>query len=193
LYRLKLTNIPGREGLELFPTLEVESPLPRTDAYLAHNAVPLQFTEEDFDQVMSGKCVTKAIYLPDPDFQELALAGIDTLVSTRLDAGIDPIIEADRRGAILAIVRIGNKDLQVGDNEATFPSWSLPGAAASQYAIPYGATSLSVQPSVTVDFEALRQVAMWLWSPLLGFAGGLVALRLYHQRERRDGHTSATN
>ena len=46
--------------------------------------------------------MTKVIYLPDPEFQELALAGVETLVSTRLDPGVDPIVEADRRGAILA-------------------------------------------------------------------------------------------
>ena len=110
---LKLSNIPGRPGVELYPTLEVGPAMPRTEAFLAHNAIPVQFTEEDFDQVLSGNFVTKVIYLPDPEFQELALAGVETLVSTRLDPGVDPIVEADRRGAILAIVRLGNKDLQV--------------------------------------------------------------------------------
>jgi hypothetical protein len=57
--------------------------------------------------------VTKVIYLPDPEFQDLALAGVETLVSTRLDPGVDPIAEADRRGSILAILRIGNLDLQL--------------------------------------------------------------------------------
>jgi hypothetical protein len=113
LYRLKLSNIPGRPGIELYPTLEVGPALPRTEAFLAHNAIPAQFTEEDFDQVLSGNFVTKVIYLPDPEFQELALAGVETLVSTRLDPGVDPIVEADRRGAILAIIRLGNKDLQM--------------------------------------------------------------------------------
>ena len=87
--------------------------MPRTEAFLAHNAIPVQFTEEDFDQVLTGNFVTKVIYLPDPEYQELALAGVETLVSTRLDPGVDPIVEADRRGAILAIVRLGNKDLQM--------------------------------------------------------------------------------
>ena len=113
IFRLKLTNIPGRAGVELYPTLEVAPTLPRTDAYLAHNAIPFQLTDEDFDQVLSGNFVTKVIYLPDAEFQELALAGVETLVSTRLDPGVDPIIEADRRGSILAIIRIGNKDLQI--------------------------------------------------------------------------------
>ncbi len=114
IYRLRLSNIPGHEVITLYPTLEVAPVTPRTDAYLAHAPIPVQFTEEDFDQVISGNFVTKVIYLPDPEFQELALAGVETLVSTRLDPGCDPIAEADRRGSILAIVRIGNKDLESG-------------------------------------------------------------------------------
>ncbi len=52
LYRIKLTNIPAREGVELYPTVELAYANPRTGAYLAHNSVPIQFTEEDFDQVL---------------------------------------------------------------------------------------------------------------------------------------------
>ena len=112
IYRLKLANLPERPGVELYPTLEVAPVTPRTDAFLAHAPIPVQFTDEDLDQVLSGNFVTKVIYLPDPEFQELALAGVETLVSTRLDPGVDPIAEADRRGSILAILRVGNLDLQ---------------------------------------------------------------------------------
>jgi hypothetical protein len=112
IYRLKITDIPGREGIELYPSLEVAPVTPRTAAYLAHNAVPFQLTEEDLDQVTSGNFVTKVVYLPDAEYQELAVAGVETLVSTRLDPGCDPVVEADRRGSILSIIRIGNKDLE---------------------------------------------------------------------------------
>ena len=112
IYRLKLTNIPGREGVELYPTLEVAPVTPRTAAFIAHNTVPVQLADEDLDQVTTGNFVTKVVYLPDPDYQELAVAGVETLVSTRLDPGVDPVVEADRRGSILAIIRIGNKDLE---------------------------------------------------------------------------------
>ncbi len=105
--------------------------MPRTEAFLAHNAIPVQFTEEDFDQVLTGNFVTKVIYLPDPEYQELALAGVETLVSTRLDPGVDPIVEADRRGAILAIVRLGNKDLQMPCGHA-----GEGGVAAAAYQCP---------------------------------------------------------
>jgi len=99
--------------VELYPTLEVAPVTPRTDAFLAHAPIPIQFTDEDLDQVLSGNFVTKVIYLPDPEFQDLALAGVETLVSTRLDPGVDPIAEADRRGSIMAILRLGNLDLQL--------------------------------------------------------------------------------
>src|SRR5207244_1641395 len=67
IYRLKLTDIPGRPGAQLYPTIEVAPSTPATDAYLSHNPIPLQFTAEDFDQVIDGgNFVTKVIYLPDP-------------------------------------------------------------------------------------------------------------------------------
>jgi len=113
IYGLKLTNIEKRIGVELYPTLEVALTTPRTAAYLAHNAIPIQFTPEDFDQVLAGNFVTKVIYLPDPEFQELALSGVETLVSTRLDPGVDPIAEADHRGSIMAILRMGNIDKEM--------------------------------------------------------------------------------
>ena len=126
IFRLKITNIDGRPGMELYPTLEIGTATPRTAAYLAHSAIPIQFTQEDFDQVAAANFVTKVIYVPDPKFQELALAGVDTLVSTRLDPGVDPITEADRRGSILAIVRMGNKDLEVPGQDPSIAAGALP-------------------------------------------------------------------
>lgn len=113
IYRLKLTNIPGMEGIELYPTLEVAVGNIRTAAYLAHNAIPIQFQADDFQYVIAGNFVTKVIYLPDPEFQSEALAGVGVMSSNRLEPGLDPIVEADRRGAILAIIRIGNKDVEM--------------------------------------------------------------------------------
>jgi hypothetical protein len=158
LYRLKLTNIPGRPGVELFPSLEVAPTMPRTAAFLAHNAIPVEFTDEDFDQVMTGNFVTKVIYLPDPEFQEMALAGVGTLVSTRLDPGVDPIVEADRRGAIMAIVRLGNKDLAIASAMGEFqggagggmygppcpPPGYVAGMTAPQYGMPISGTPIGL-------------------------------------------------
>ena len=151
IYRLKLTNIPARPGVELYPTLEIGPAMPRTDAYLAHNAIPFQLTDEDFDQVLTGNFVTKVIYLPDAEFQELALAGVETLVSTRLDPGVDPIVEADRRGSIMAIIRLGNKDLEVPGLEesvegagVTFTGGGVAPHLVGQYGMPMTGTPIGL-------------------------------------------------
>ncbi|MCA9025222.1 MAG: hypothetical protein KDA86_08430 [Planctomycetaceae bacterium] len=117
LYRLKVTGIPGREGLVLYPTLAVYPTNPSTDAYLSHNSLPIRITDEDLDQVETSNFVTKVVYLPDPKFQDLAIAGVEELVSTRLDPGLNPVAEADRRGAIMAVLRVGNMDLEMPGSE----------------------------------------------------------------------------
>ncbi len=170
IYRLKLTNIEGHPGAELFPTLEVGPASPRTEAFLSHNAIPVRFTPEDFDQVQSGNFVTKVIYLPDPEFQGTAVAGVDTLVSTRLDPGVDPIQEADTRGSVLAVVRLGNKVLGLpgsmsgqeevvragymmqaagpmgapGGGMPMMPGSHISGVTAPQYGIPISATPIGL-------------------------------------------------
>lgn len=126
IYRLRISNIEGRPGLTLYPTLEIGRASPRTAAYLAHSAIPIQFTQEDFDQVASANYVTKVIYVPDPQFQELALAGVDEIVGFRLDPGMDPIAEADRRGAIIAIIRMGNKALEEMGIDADLAAGAMP-------------------------------------------------------------------
>lgn len=112
VYRLKLSEIPNRPGVELYPTLEVVPSNLRTDAFIAHSAVPVFFTEDDFEQVANGNYVVKVIYLPYPQYADIAITGPDEVVSTRLEPGLDPIQEAMKRGSIMLVVRLGNIDLE---------------------------------------------------------------------------------
>jgi hypothetical protein len=118
IYRLKLSNIPDWPGLELYPTLEVVPSNGKTAAFLAHSAVPVVFTDEDLRQVSTGNYLVKVIYLPDPQFADLATTGPDEVVSTRLEPGADPIAEAHRRGNILLVIRMGNIDLEAPNTPA---------------------------------------------------------------------------
>jgi hypothetical protein len=111
-YRLKLANVPERAGLVLYPTLQIYPSHPSTDAYLSHNSIPLELTDEDLDQIESNNFVTKVLYLPEARYQDLAIAGVETIVSTKLDPGVDPVQEADRRGTIMAVLRVGNMDFE---------------------------------------------------------------------------------
>jgi hypothetical protein len=157
IYRLKLSDIPNRAGMELYPTLEVVPAKAKTATFLAHSAVPVTFTEEDFEQVAAGNFVVKVIYLPDPQFQDLAAVGPDEVVSSRLEPGVDPICEAQRRGCILLVVRLGNIDLEApntpamdapnpfcpppGQHAAGGPAMMGPGLPAPGPMAPYGAAA----------------------------------------------------
>lgn len=107
IYSLKISDLQGRPGVELYPTIEVVPSNAKTDAFLSHNAVPVEFTDEDLGQIREGNYITKVIYLPDAQYQGLA-GGAEELSSTRLEPGVDPIAEAMRRGHILLVIRVGN-------------------------------------------------------------------------------------
>ena len=143
-YRLKLTEVAGRDGMTLYPTMQVYPAHATSDAYLAHNSVPLELTDEDLDQVESNNFVTKVIYLPDPQHQELAVAGVEMLVSTRLDPGVDPVSEADRRGTIMVVLRVGNMDMQ------TATTGPAPNDGAAMLG-PGGIRPVSFNTAVTAD------------------------------------------
>ncbi|MDR0392244.1 MAG: hypothetical protein LBH59_10090 [Planctomycetaceae bacterium] len=160
VYRLKLSNIPGHAGRELYPTLEVAPSNPKTLAYLVNCTVPLSFTDNDFDQVFSGNLITKVIYLPNREFQGLATVGIGrigTIVNTDLEPGIDPIREAQNRGSILVIVRMGNKDLRLTESELKRREAlvaSLPHGVPPQVAIP----SEPITSSISGTFISGRDI-----------------------------------
>ena len=78
VYRLKLGDIPNRPELNLYPTLQIGWPGQAATA-VAHQAVPIEFTDEDFDRVAEGQLVTK---------------------------------EVKQQGTVLAVLRLGNIDLE---------------------------------------------------------------------------------
>ncbi|MGV2334812.1 MAG UNVERIFIED_CONTAM: hypothetical protein LVR18_12075 [Planctomycetaceae bacterium] len=73
--------------------------------------MPLEVTEEDLEHIRSNNMVTKVIYLPHPNFQARAVAGVETLVSTTLDPGNDPIQLAEQTGTIMLVLRVGNREM----------------------------------------------------------------------------------
>lgn len=140
VYRLRLTHeklLPR----PLYPTLEVAPATPRTVTFLAHASVPVSFSEEDIRQASEGNLVVKVVYLPDPQFQDFAaVGGLEEIVSTRLEPGADPVAEAQRRGTILAVTRLGNIDLENRISPAmTAPPASMIGPPPGVLVVPPGA------------------------------------------------------
>jgi uncharacterized protein (TIGR03067 family) len=102
-YRLKLTNIPNRPGLELYPTIEVYPATPQTAKFLAHAAVPVEFTDAEFDKVARGKVATRAVCLHQD--------GEQTFSVTEPPTDGDVIELAKKKGPVLLVVRLGSIDL----------------------------------------------------------------------------------
>ena len=108
----------------------------------------------------SGNFVTKVVYLPDAEYQELAVAGVETLVSTRLDPGCDPVVEADRRGSILSIIRIGNKDLEspgsagAGGFADNGSGTAMPAGLAAPLGMPCGGNPAEMPPAFVAGMTA---------------------------------------
>jgi hypothetical protein len=166
IYRLKLSNIEGRPGMVVYPTLEVVPSNAKTDAFLAHSAVPVEFTNEDFDQVTAGNYVVKVIYLPDPQFQDVATTGgLEEIVSSRLEPGTDPIIEAQRRGSILLVVRMGNILLELENTP--------PMDAPNPYACPPG-SGPKMLPMGPGGFGSPPMVPYGMGGPMMGPRGPMM-------------------
>lgn len=107
-HHLLITKVPGRAGVELYATLDLEKITADTGAYLTHNAIPINITSEDVEQVLAGQLLTKAIYFPQ---STSPLSTIETIVSSKVDPGIDLIKEAQRRGILIGVLRIGNRNV----------------------------------------------------------------------------------
>jgi hypothetical protein len=130
-YRLKLSNIPNRPGLDLYPTLEARPGDARAQEFLAHTFVPILLTPADIEEAVGGTVVTKVLYLPRLRPAEEATAGKkptadvvgdtpDTITGVfeareltgSLRAKRDPLRQAALDGTILAVFRMSNVDLE---------------------------------------------------------------------------------
>lgn len=146
IYRLKISGVPTQPSKVYYPTLEIAPSTLKTITYLSHNSVPVSFTNDDFERVNAGNLVVKVIYLPDPAFQDAAaLGGAEEVVSTQLEPGADPIVEATRRGTILAVIRIGNINLE-NPNSPAMDSVGGPPMTAMPAATPPAAMAPATTP-----------------------------------------------
>ena len=114
IYRLKLTDVPGRPGHRALSDARSWHGHPADLRLLGPQRHPGPIHRRGFRPGPKRQfCHQGDLPARSRVPATRPLAGVETLVSTRLEPGQDPIVEADRRGAILAIVRLGNKDLQM--------------------------------------------------------------------------------
>src|SRR5262245_54410391 len=65
VYRLKVGNLPGHEGEEIFPTIEVIDRLYPPPGQAARFPIPIELTAEELRFALDGRYVLRVIYLED--------------------------------------------------------------------------------------------------------------------------------
>ena len=108
VYRVKITNIPRHEGVEVFPSIELVNRLYPPEGKSLRFPIPIELTEEELDYAVNGKFVTRVIYLEDPN---AALPMVQQDFQRVFDVADhqDPLRVADGFGRPMAILRIGSR------------------------------------------------------------------------------------
>lgn len=127
VYRLKVTNIPFREGQEVFPTIEVINRLYPPQGSEARFPIPIELTREEMEKALRGQFVIRVIYLENP---RTALPRPEDPVHQRyFEVGPhqDPLEVADSLGRPMAILRIGSRVPELDQTSGRFlfhsPPW----------------------------------------------------------------------
>jgi hypothetical protein len=108
VYRFKITSIPGFEGEELYPTVEVIDRTYPPESLAARFPIPINLEIEDLEDALEGRLVTRVIYLEDPG---TAVPLAETPESSRafdIPGSQDALAVADTLGKPVAIVRLGS-------------------------------------------------------------------------------------
>jgi hypothetical protein len=107
VYRLRVTDIPLQEGFEVYPTIEV---IDRTYPPLGKEfkfPIPIDLTQEELEMAISGRFVTRVIYLEDPDRAVPVARDGNEQSYFEVDDGENPLDVADALGRPVAILRMG--------------------------------------------------------------------------------------
>jgi hypothetical protein len=127
VYRLKVISIPGNEGLEVYPSIEVIDRLYPPIGQELRFPIPIEITQEELELALSGRFVMRVIYLENPnDALPIAEQCGEQSVFQAMP-GENPLTVADRLGRPMAILRLGARVPDASGPDADFlygtPPW----------------------------------------------------------------------
>jgi hypothetical protein len=107
VYRLRVTNIPQQEGQEVFPTIEVIDRIYPPLRQEFQFPIPIELTQEELEIALSGRFVTRVIYLEDPNTAAPVARRGSEQSYFEVAHGENPLDVADSLGRPVAILRMG--------------------------------------------------------------------------------------
>jgi hypothetical protein len=109
VYRLKVSNIPGLEGQEVFPTIEVIDRLYPPPGQAARFPIPIELTAEELRYALDARYVLRVIYLEDVQSAPPVRDEPGKQRYFEIAPGEDAMQAADRLGRPMAILRMGSR------------------------------------------------------------------------------------
>jgi len=106
-YRIKVTQIPGKPGLEVFPSVEVINRLYPPPGLQLKFPIQIDLAEHDLTTAAGGSIVTRVVYLENPEDAMPARQLRDEQPYFDVSPGNDPLKVAQQLGRPMAIVRCG--------------------------------------------------------------------------------------
>lgn len=133
VYRVKVSELPGRPGVALYPSLEVRGTLhlpPGLPA--AHYPAAVVLRDTDIDQVLAGAFLTKVVALEHPERAAPVATVADQPLETEVRAHEDILAYARVLGRPVLIVRLGGRTTEPDDmaSTAVLDTVLLPGGKA---------------------------------------------------------------
>ena len=126
-YRLRITDIPLHPGKEVFPTVKVIGRTFPPQGLELEFPILIEITHEDLELALSGKFVTRVIYLEDPQNAMPIPTQPGAPLSVDVGDGADPLKFAATLGQPIAIVRLGGRVPDLNYVDPTFfhgfPGW----------------------------------------------------------------------
>lgn len=109
VYRFRVTNIPDRQALEVYPTIEVIDRLYPPVGMEGRFPITIHIAQDELELALSGKFVTRVVYLENPDNAVPEARSAEAQPYFEIPRGEDPLEVADRMGRPMAIVRLGGR------------------------------------------------------------------------------------
>ena len=147
VYRMKITNIPGLEGVEVFPSIEVINRIYPPRGLEAKFAIPIQLSLREIKMAVQGFYVTRVIYLEDPTNPIPVDEPIGRQRTLDISYTEDPLHVADKLGRPVAILRIGSRYPQLNAQTRRFMFSSPPIQIIATPLLPAANTSASTTPA----------------------------------------------
>ena len=108
VYRVRISDMPGFPGVELYPTIELIDRLNPPPGLAEEFPIPIEFTEDEIETVLQNRMVTKVVYLEHPDLAA-PVNQTDGIHTEKFASNVNLLQAADQRGRPMAIVRIGGR------------------------------------------------------------------------------------